>query len=349
MTEPYKTLAICGPTAVGKSELSISMCHALKGEVVNVDSVQVYRELDIGSAKLSVIERVGVPHHALDVFSPEHAVNVADFRAVAQAAITDVSRRERMPVLVGGSGMYFTVLLHGLANVPPTPPEVREAVSRLSPAEMYEELRRVDPLTAERLNQRDLQRVSRAVEIARMTGRRPSEIFAEHAFSPRENVSLALVLCRPRDELYRRINERSRLMVDHGLLDETKRVLGKYGHVPALGTLGYHEACAVLDGKLAEENLAEEIALHTRRFAKRQMTYWRNEPPKRDWGVRPSSELEGVEVSGFDSFPSRAWRRMLSFRALSVTQSELIASVQERLMRPLEKTEVWYVMVRQET
>lgn len=349
MTEPYKTLAICGPTAVGKSELSISICHALQGEVVNVDSVQVYRELDIGSAKLSLTERGGVAHHALDVFSPEHSVNVADFRVVAQTAIKDISSRKRIPVLVGGSGMYFTVLLHGLANVPPTPPEVREAVSRLSPADMYEELRRVDPPTAERLNPRDLQRVSRAVEIARVTGRRPSEIFAEHAFSPRENVSLVLALCRPRDELYRRINERSRLMVEHGLLDETKRVLDKYGRVPALGTLGYHEACAVLDGKLTEENLAEEVALHTRRFAKRQMTYWRNEPPKRGWELRPSSELEGVEVTGFDSFSARAQRRMNSFRALNVTQSELIASARERIMRPLEKTEVWYVMIREET
>jgi tRNA dimethylallyltransferase len=245
--------------------------------------------------------------------------------------------------------MYFTVLLHGLANVPPTPPEVREAVLRLSPDDIYEELRRVDPPTAERLNPRDLQRVSRAVEIARMTGRPPSEIFAEHAFSPRENVSLVLALCRPRDELYRRINERSRLMVDQGLLGETKRVRDTYGHVPALHTLGYHEACSVLDGTLDETELAHEIALHTRRFAKRQMTYWRNEPPKRGWEVRPSSELEGVEVSGFESFPTRAQRRMISFRALSLRPLELIASVRERLLRPLERTEVWYVMLSEET
>jgi tRNA dimethylallyltransferase len=347
MTEPRKTLAICGPTAVGKSALSISLCHELEGEVVNVDSVQVYRELDIGSAKLSLAERGGVPHHALDVFSPDQTVNVADFRAVAQAAIDDISNRQRLPVLVGGSGMYFTVLLHGLANVPPTPPEVREAVLRLSPADMYEELRRVDPPTAERLNPRDLQRVSRAVEIARMTGRPPSAIFAEHAFSPRKNVSLVLALCRPRDELYRRINERSRLMVQHGLLEETERVRDKFGHVPALNTLGYHEACAVLDGTLGEGELAQEIALHTRRFAKRQMTYWRNEPSKRGWEVRPSSELEGVEVSGFDSFSARAQRQMISFRALSVTHPELLGLVRQRLQRPLEKTEVWYVMISQ--
>jgi tRNA dimethylallyltransferase len=348
MTEPRKTLAVCGPTAVGKSELSISLCHALEGEVVNVDSVQVYRELDIGSAKLSVAERGGVPHHALDVFSPIQAVNVADFRDVAQAAINDISNRRRIPVLVGGSGMYFTALLHGLADVPPTPKDIREAVSQRSPADMYEELRRVDPPTAERLHPNDLQRVSRAVEIARVTGRRPSEIFAEHAFSHRENVSLVLVLCRPRDELYRRINERSRLMVEQGLLEETKRVRDTYGHVPALNTLGYHEACAVLDGTLAEVDLAQEIALHTRRFAKRQMTYWRNEPSKRGWEARPSSDEEGVDVAGFDSFPSRARRQMIGFRALRMRPTELIPSVRERLLRPLEKTVVWYVMVSDE-
>jgi tRNA A37 N6-isopentenylltransferase MiaA len=134
-------------------------------------------------------------------------------------------------------------------------------------------------------------------------------------------------------------------MVQRGLLDETKRVRDPYGHVPALDTLGYHEACAVLDGKLREADFAQEIALHTRRFAKRQMTYWRNEPPKRGWHMRPDSELEGVAVSGFDSFPARAQKQMLSFRALCITPSELIALARERLMRPLEKSEVWYILV----
>jgi len=344
MTGPYQTLAICGPTAVGKSDLSISICRALAGEVVNVDSVQVYRELDIGSAKVPVSERGGVPHHVLDVFSPNNTVNVAQFRAVAQEAIADISARARLPVLVGGSGMYFTVLLHGLADVPPTPPEVREVVARLSPEEMYAELQRVDPPTAQRLNPRDLQRVSRAVEIARVTGKRPSEIFAAHTFRQQENVSLVLVLCRPREELYRRINERASHMVSQGLLEETRRLRERYGEVAALSTLGYREACDVLTGKLAEEQLAEQIALHTRRFAKRQMTYWRNEPAKRGWVVKPSGE-EGIEVAGFDSFPARAQRRMISFRALKLTPDQVVQSARERLARPLDTTEVWYVLL----
>ncbi len=343
MTEVYKTLAICGPTAVGKSELSISICQELGGEVVNVDSVQVYRELDIGSAKLSPSERGGVVHHALDVFTPNQVVNVAEFRRVAQDAISDIAKRGKIPVLVGGSGMYFTVLLHGLADVPPTPSQVRAEVARLSPEEMYEELQQIDPATAERLNPRDLQRVSRAIEIARVTGKRPSEIFAAHTFRAKENVSLVVVLCRPRDELYQRINLRAQQMVDQGLLEETRRLREKYGQVPVLRTLGYCEALDVLDGKLSREALAEEIALHTRRFAKRQMTYWRNEPTKRGWCVRPDAQDPWIEVAGFDSFSPRAQRSMIAVRAFRLSRDELLRAVRERMAQPLDQTEVWYV------
>ena len=341
--EPLKTVAVCGPTASGKSALSIELAKALDGEVVNVDSVQVYRGLDIGSAKLSEAEQEGVPHHLLDVFEPNEPANVAQFRELALAAVRDISARGKLPLLVGGSGMYFTILLHGLAEVPPTPAQVRAAVASLAPEAMYEELAAADPETAVRLNRNDIQRISRALEIVRVTGKKPSEIFAQHEFAGAEVASLVIVLCRPRNELYSRIDARSALMVEQGLLDETRAILDRFGDVPPLETLGYKQAKALLAGELAREKLEREIALHTRRFAKRQMTYWRNEPGKRGWLVRPGDGEPAEEVTGFDTFPERAQKRMKGFRALRLSNQELVSAVRQRLALPLDRTEVWYV------
>ncbi len=343
---PLKAVAVCGPTASGKSALSISLAKGLGGEVVNVDSVQVYQELDIGSAKLSPPERGGVPHHLLDVFEPGSPANVARFRELALGAVREISARGKVPLLVGGSGMYFTVLLHGLADVPPTPDDIRAAVAALSPEEMYNELVAADPETAARLNRNDMQRVSRALEIVRVTGKRPSEIFAAHTFAPVEVAALVIVICRPRDELYRRIDQRSAQMVADGLVAETQGVLDRHGEVPALETLGYKQAKDLLHCRLSAANLVEEIALHTRRFAKRQMTYWRNEPLKRGWAVRPRDDEAAEEVAGFDSFPVRAQKRMKGFRALSLSSEELLAAAKERLSQPLERTEVWLVALK---
>lgn len=343
MSLPFRTVAICGPTASGKSALSLQLARELSAEIVNVDSVQVYQGLDIGSAKLSCDERLGIPHHVLDIFSPQSVANVAVYRAAAISAIDDISSRGKLPMLVGGSGMYFTVLLHGLADVPGTPDAVRSAVAAMTPAEQYAELVGVDPITAARLNPNDSQRVSRALEIFRVTGKPASAFFAEHRFTPVDVRSLVIVLCCPRDELYRKIDLRSQQMVERGLLSETAQLLGIHGRIPVLDTLGYKQACDCLEGKLEEGVLAQEIALHTRRFAKRQMTYWRNEPKKRGWMVRPTEDEPAVMVEGFSDFPSRAQTRMKGFRAFEFSEDQLAQRIRERLSKPLEVTEVWYV------
>ncbi len=345
LKKPITTVAVCGPTASGKSDLSIALAQGLNGEVVNVDSVQVYRGLDVGSAKLSLTERGGVPHHLLDVFEPNQSANVAQFRTLALDAVRDIRERGKLPLLVGGSGMYFTILLHGLAEVPPTPADVRAAVAALSPEQMYAELAQADPDTAARLNRNDVQRISRALEIVRVTGKKPSELLAAHEFSGADIVSIVLVLCRPRSELYDRIDARSALMVERGLVQETQAILSRFGDVPALETLGYKQAKALLAGELRHEQLAHEIALHTRRFAKRQMTYWRNEPAKRGWLVRPADDEPGEEIAGFESFPARAQKRMKGFRAMCLPAHELLAALQQRLSQPLERSEVWFLSV----
>ena len=340
MPSPYRVLAVCGPTASGKSALGVSLAQRLSGEVLNVDSVQVYQHLDIGSAKLSEAEKGGVAHHLLEIFEPGKAANVAQFRAHALHALEDVTRRGKVPILVGGSGLYLTVLLHGLAEVPPTSEDVRRAVSTLSPEEQYAELLNGDPETAARLNRNDTQRVSRAVEILRMTGQKPSDLLEAHRFAERDAVALTVVLCRPRDELYRRIDERSALMVRSGLVDETRSIIERVGDVPPLNTLGYAQARDLLRGTLPASDLEREIALHTRRFAKRQMTYWRNEPLKRGWIVRPAEDEAAEEVGGFESFPARAQKRMKGFRAFRYSEDELTEALRARLALPMEQIEV---------
>jgi tRNA dimethylallyltransferase len=344
---PLQAIAVCGPTASGKTALGITLAGYLNGEVVNVDSVQVYAGANIGSAKATIAERQGIPHHLLDLVAPDQPMNAGEYREHALIALKDISARGKVPVLVGGSGMYLTILLHGIAEVPATPPDVRAAVALLSREEQYEELTRVDPATAARLHVNDTQRVSRALEIFRLTGKKPSDFFEEHKFNDRDVAALMIVICRERDELYERINRRSRLMVEAGLIEETRTLLRTYGHVPVLETIGYTQACGYLEGKIPEERVAEEIALHTRRFAKRQMTFLRNEPAKRGWDVRPRDDEPAREIVGFTTESKRALADTKGFRAMEVSEGELVARVQERLRTPLERTEVWYVCVKQ--
>jgi len=344
---PIQAIAVCGPTASGKTALGITLARHLNGEVVNVDSVQVYKGADIGSAKATLDERHGVPHHLLDLVGPDKPINAGEYRERALKCLSDLGARGKIPVLVGGSGMYLTLLLHGIAEVPATPPHVRTAVATLSREEQYEELRRVDPTTAERLHLNDTQRVSRALEIFRVTGKRPSEFFDEHKFRSCDAAALMIVICRERDELYERINRRSSLMLDAGLIEETQTLLATYGRVPVLETIGYKQALDHLDGKLRREDVAGEISLHTRRFAKRQMTYLRNEPRKRGWLVRPTAEEPAREIVGLTTDSKRAQAETKGFRAMELSEAELISRVQERLQTPLERTEVWYVCVKQ--
>jgi len=344
MSLPYRTVAVCGLTAAGKTDLALDIAQALGGEIVNIDSVQVYRELNIGAAKLPPNKRRGIPHPVLDIFDATHQGHVAQFRSAALSAINDITSRGKLPLLVGGSGMYFTTLLHGLAEVPPSSSDVRAEVAALTTQEQYKELELVDPVSAQRLNPNDRQRISRAVEVYRITGKPASEFLARHEFAQVDVVSLVVVICRPRDVLYQRIDQRSQEMVDNGLVAETQALLSKYGRQPIFAALGYKQACEFIEGSLDQDALVPEIAMHTRRFAKRQMTFWRNEPKKRGWIVRPSlGDDEAKEVAGFSHAPQRAQNRMKGFRAFCWSQDELIANVQKRLDADLQQTEVWYV------
>ena len=331
-TDLEPLLIVAGPTAVGKSAVVMELAKGLGREVVSLDSVQVYRGLDIGSAKPTAEERHLVRHHLVDVLSPDVQGNVAEFLKLADGSLEEIRERGKRAICAGGTGLYTTALLRGLADFPPSNPIWRQELEGLAGDVLASELRKLDPGRADELHPNDRVRIIRAIESARARGRGAAELRAEHAACPDRHKALILVLCRERVDLYARVNDRAKAMVQAGLLKETERIVSQYGlHAPALKSLGYAQCVRALEGQLSEDQLADEIALQTRRFAKRQMTFWRNEPRKRGWAIVSGSvdDVRTGSVSRSDG------------GGLEVSFSELESRVGERLRLPFVSSEVW--------
>jgi tRNA dimethylallyltransferase len=281
--EQPRIVLIGGPTAVGKSSLAMEVAEAIDGEIVSVDSVQIYRGLDIGSAKPSARERARIPHHLIDELDPDEECNVADFVERALEAITEIRRRGRPVIAVGGTNLYVRVLVHGIFDAPPPDASIRErhrqeAEQRGRPY-LHEQLARVDPTLAERVHPNDLVRISRGLEVWELTGKPLSEHQREHAFKTPNVDALKVALNRPRKQLYERINQRVDAMIDAGLVDEYRALLQR-GYDPQLKplqSLGYrHIGMHVVDG-LALDEAVELMKRDTRRFAKQQISWLRSE------------------------------------------------------------------------
>ena len=276
-------IAVAGPTGVGKTAVGIFLAERLDGEIVNFDSVQVYRYLDIGSAKPTPEERRRVPHHLVDFLEPSEAFNAAEFVARADEVIATLYARGKQPILVGGTGLYLKALLHGLFEVGDVS-FVREKLQARLQKEgleaLYAELKRVDPETATKVPPRDRVRILRALEVYYATGRPFSALAREHAFAPRRYPCLKIGLTLPREELYRRLDLRVEAMLRAGLLEEVKGLLKK-GFSPELKPLqaiGYRQLIAYLQGEISYEEAVRLIKRDTRRYAKRQLTWFRADP-----------------------------------------------------------------------
>lgn len=340
-------VAVCGPTASGKSDLGMRLAAALNGEVVSVDSVQVFREADIGSAKVSPSDRTHVVHHLLDVLNPDEECNAAAFRGLALGAIDTIAGRGRVPVLTVGTTMYFTTLVHGLAAIPRGDSELREALDSIDSESLHARLKSIDPVRAELLNKNDRMRLIRAIESYELSGKTQTEAHAGHSFQHSSVSGVFIVLIRHRDDLYERIEMRSKKLVASGLISETEFLLSKYGpEISVLSSIGYREAMQVLRGELAPDLLADAIALATRRYAKRQMTFWRNEPTKRGWLTRPEAgDPSAVEVGKEGIKGKRSLEQARGFRVLPLDTVRLEAALREKIAEGrFEKPEVWYVL-----
>jgi len=276
-------LVIVGPTASGKTGVALRLATLFGAEIVSADSVQVYRGLDIGSAKPSAEERARVPHHLIDVVEPDQAFDAATFRALATQAIEDIQGRGKNAVVAGGTGLYVRALLGGLFGSPPKDPELRRALveeARERGREaLWQRLAEVDPEAAGRIHARDLVRVVRALEVVELCGRPLSQLQAEHGFGEQRFGYAKIGLRVPRAELYRRIEERLEAMLAAGWLEEVRALLSRWGpQARALQSLGYRHLVAHLQGRLSLPEARALILRDTRRYAKRQLIWFRAEP-----------------------------------------------------------------------
>jgi tRNA dimethylallyltransferase len=274
-------VVICGPTATGKTAAALALAEHYPLEVISADSRQVYRLMDIGTAKPTAAQQLQVPHHLLDVVWPDESFDAACFARLAAEAISSVLQRGRLPLVIGGTGLYLRALTEGLVEVPGADPLLRRRLIAQAGSEgnvaLHRRLAEVDPRAAARLHPNDQVRLVRALEVYELTGRPLSVWQQEHGFRQRRYRLLKIGLTTERSELYRRIDRRAAAMFAGGLLEETATLLaaGYAPQLPALQTLGYREAVRVLQGTCTAEQALGELQQATRRYAKRQLTWFR--------------------------------------------------------------------------
>jgi tRNA dimethylallyltransferase len=276
-------LLISGPTAVGKSAVALELARRCNAEIINGDSLQVYRYLDIGTAKPDIAERGLLPHHLFDILDPDQPFNATDFQRRADTVIAEIHSRGALPLVVGGTGLYLKALLFGLCQMPEIKPEIRTRLeSRLGQEgseSLHAELSRYDATMAARLAPRDKTRVLRALEIVLATGKSITYFQDQHKFLSSRYNFLHVFLDLDREQLYQRINRRVELMIETGLRDEVQNLLEK-GYSPEikpLQSIGYRQMIEHLAGHLTFDQAISDTKQATRRYAKRQLTWFRND------------------------------------------------------------------------
>lgn len=273
-------IAVVGPTGSGKSDLALDIAGRFGGEIVNFDSVQLYRYMDIGSAKTPPEERRGIPHHLIDTLDPDEHFTAGDYARVARATAHEIASRGRVPVFVGGTGFYLRAFLHGLFQGPARDVALRERLASRKPGSLHRLLDRFDPAAAARIHPNDSNKLIRALEVCIVARRPMTELFLEQASSPLEGFRVWIIGLEPdRAVLAGRIGERSARMFERGLVDEVRRILAM-GFDPrskALQSIGYREAISVLEERLSFREAVEGTSTATRQYAKRQRTWFRRE------------------------------------------------------------------------
>lgn len=274
-------LFLAGPTAVGKSELALVLAQRLNGELISADSMQVYRGMDIGTAKPGAVERARVPHHLLDVAEPDQPFDAAQFVTLACTAVADIRSRGRLPILCGGTGLYFKAYLEGLGQAPARDPALRAQLEATPLAQLLDELERTDPATFERIDRQNPRRVFRAIEVIRLTGKPFSQQRSTWSPAPAAASSPhnAFGLARLPADLQRRIEARVDAMFRAGLVAETAALLqrGLANNRIALQALGYRQVEEHLRGLRSLEETIQLVKIRTRQFAKKQMTWFRRQ------------------------------------------------------------------------
>lgn len=307
-------LAITGPTASGKTALSLSVAKHFDGEIISCDSMQIYREMDIGTAKATAEERAVVPHHLIDIISPLESYSAQSYRSDAIKCAEEIVSRGRLPIFVGGTGLYIDSVIRPMSSdSPESNSQYREEILASIKTEddvtaLWNRLRAVDPESAEKIHKNNIQRVIRALEIYDTTGKPKSLIDRESLLAPSEvDVRMITIDFYDREKLYERVNKRVDLMIEEGLVDEVKSLYdrGLLAGKTASAAIGYKEIVEYIEGKCSLEEAVEKLKISTRRYAKRQLTWFRHErdavtiyADTRDGRLKSADELcsEAIEI-----------------------------------------------------
>jgi len=281
LSNTRKIIAVIGPTCTGKSALSVDLAKTFHGEIVNGDSMQVYRHFNIGTAKPDLSARDAVPHHLIDIVDPSGDFQAAMFKESADRAIGEIWSRDRVPVIVGGTGLYMKALIYGLFNAP------RDSLLRErlhgeyndDPSGFYEKVKEIDPEYAMRISHRDRIRLVRAMEVYTLTGMTVTSLEKGHGFREPRYSALKIGLQKDRDDLYSRIDRRVEEMLDKGWVEEVKDILsmGYSEWLKPFSGIGYREIVLYIKGFIRYEDMVKDIKKHTRRYAKRQFTWFAKE------------------------------------------------------------------------
>lgn len=276
-----KVIVIAGPTASGKTSLSIELAKKIDGEIVSADSMQIYQEMNIGTAKPTLEERQGIKHYLLDFVSPEKRYSVADYKKDAKQAIEEIIKKGKFPIIVGGTGLYIDSLIYGIEypNIEfdeQYRKKLEERVKTEGLEKLYQEAKNIDPLAVQKISPNDQKRILRILEIYQATKKTKTEQEIESRKKPVEYDYQVYALKWDREILYDRINKRVDIMMKQGLIQEVKEILKNHQKFPtAMQGLGYKEVVSFLEGKMTQEEMIEKIKMETRRYAKRQMTWFR--------------------------------------------------------------------------
>ena len=281
MQQKEKVIVICGPTASGKTALSIELAKRINGEIVSCDSMQIYKDMDIGTAKPTIEEMQGIKHYLIDFVSPDERYSVADYKIDAKKAIKEIINKGKVPIIVGGTGLYVDSLIYEIEypNIE-FDEEYRLKLEKEADenglADLYEKEKKIDSQAIEKISENDRKRILRILEIYHATGKNKTEQEIESRKKEVEYDYRVYALKWEREKLYERINKRVDIMLEQGLIDEVKSIYKKYKKFPtAMQGLGYKEVVEYLENKTTKEEMIEKIKQETRRYAKRQMTWFR--------------------------------------------------------------------------
>lgn len=297
-----KRIIVTGPTASGKSSLALKIAKKLNSEIINIDSVQLYKDLDIGSAKPNAKDLDTVKHHLIDVCNAEDNCDVFKYNTLLESTLSECDKNNIIPIITGGSTLYIKAFLEGLVNNGKTEPDFRKNLESKPSSELYKLLLNIDNKSALRIGENDKFRLVRAIELISFSNLNSlDEIFAKQKADKLKRNSLIIVLCWDRDKLYERINIRTNIMLKNGLVEEVKALLKTFSKdLNVFKTLGYKQVIDYLENS-ENIDLQDEISKFTRRYAKRQMTFWRNEPNKNNWEIyNDKLEYESEMLEGFN-------------------------------------------------